>query len=199
MLDAMRSQTETDTEVSLGQGLVARRGRLEGLWIFEPPTFGDERGFFRETFRLEHLERVLGEAPRFVQANHSRSRQGVLRGLHAENWEKLVYVPYGAVFTALADIRLDSPTFGQVETFLLGDERPLTLYLPRGLAHGYAVLSESADYTYQVTSYYDGSDTRAVAWDDPDLAVPWPLPEPILSERDRNNPTLRQLFPERFP
>jgi dTDP-4-dehydrorhamnose 3,5-epimerase len=122
----------------------------------------------------------------------------VLRGLHAENWEKLVYVPRGEVFTVLADLRPESATFGQVETFRLSEDNGVALFVPRGLAHGYCVLSREADYMYQVTAYYDGTDARAVAWDDPDLAVPWPVEQPILSARDRQNPTMRELFPERY-
>lgn len=175
------------------------RGLIEGLFIIERPTLGDQRGFFRESFRMNELEEARGESACFVQENHSRSRQGVLRGLHAENWDKLVYVPHGSVFTAVADIRPTSPTFGRVETFVLGEDNWLKLFLPRGLAHGYCVLSAEADYMYQVTAYYDGRDTTAVAWDDPDLAVPWPITDPILSARDQGNPTLRALFPERFP
>jgi dTDP-4-dehydrorhamnose 3,5-epimerase len=175
-----------------------RRGSVDGLWIFERPTHRDERGYFREAFRAVELEEATGESVRFVQINHSRSTRGVLRGLHAESWEKLVYVPRGDVFTAVADIRRDSPTFGKVDTFRLGDQTGLTLYLPAGVAHGYCVLSDEADYTYQVTRYYDGTDTRAVAWDDPDLAVSWPDQHPIMSDRDRKNPRLRELVPERF-
>jgi dTDP-4-dehydrorhamnose 3,5-epimerase len=173
-----------------------RQGPLEGLWISERPTHQDERGFFREAFRISELAEVLDPGPAFVQANHSRSHKGVLRGLHAENWEKLVYVPRGEVFTALADLRPWSTTFGRSATFLLGEAHPITLFVPRGLAHGYYVLSDEADYMYQVTSYYDGSDTRAVAWDDPDLAIAWPSMSPILSPRDRSNPTFRELFPD---
>jgi dTDP-4-dehydrorhamnose 3,5-epimerase len=173
-------------------------GSIHGLWIFERPDHKDERGFFREAFRASELEEAIGKQMRFVQMNHSRSVRGVLRGLHAENWEKLVYVPHGEVFTAVADIRPESLTFGQVQSFRLGSDNGLTLFLPRGVAHGYCVLSNSADYMYQVTEYYDGSDTRAIAWDDPDLGVSWPLAEPILSERDLHNPTLRELFPSRF-
>jgi dTDP-4-dehydrorhamnose 3,5-epimerase len=175
-----------------------RRGSLHGLLVLERPTFEDERGYFHEAFRLRDLEEFLGRSVKFVQINHSRSRKDVLRGLHAENWEKLVYVPYGEVFTALADIRPWSPTFGQIETFRFSDDHRPTLFLPAGIAHGYCVLSDTADYVYQVTSYYDGSDTRAVAWDDPDLAVRWPTDAPIVSERDRRNPTLRRLVPEAF-
>ena len=102
------------------------------------------------------------------------------------------------MFTAVADVRPTSPTFGTVETFVLGESNRLKLFLPRAVAHGFCVLSDVADYVYQVTSYYDGSDTKAVTWDDPDLAVPWPIADPVLSDRDRNNPTLRELVPERF-
>jgi dTDP-4-dehydrorhamnose 3,5-epimerase len=175
-----------------------RRGKIDGLFIIERPTHEDARGFFRESFRMSELAEALGEAPVFVQENHSRSRRGALRGLHAENWEKLIYVPHGEVFTAVADVRPDSATFGAVDTFVLGESNRLKLYLPRAVAHGFCVLSDEADYVYQVTKYYDGSDTAAVTWDDPDLAVPWPIADPILSERDKNNPTLRQLRPERF-
>jgi dTDP-4-dehydrorhamnose 3,5-epimerase len=140
----------------------------------------------------------VGTPIRFVQQNHARTVRGALRGLHAEGWEKLVYVPRGRVFQAVADIRAGSPTFGCVATFELGDENRLSLFLPRGVANGYCSLTDEADYVYLVTSYYDGSDTRAVRWDDPDLAVPWPVREPILSDRDRHNPSLRQLVPAQF-
>jgi dTDP-4-dehydrorhamnose 3,5-epimerase len=178
--------------------MAIRPGPVEGLWILERATHADERGFFREVFRASDLQQALGHRIAFVQINHSRSSRGVLRGLHAENWEKLIYVPQGEVFTAVADIRPDSPTFGRIATFHLDEWNGLTLYLPRGVAHGYCVLSDSADYVYQVTAYYDGTDTRAVAWDDPDLAVPWPIRHPILSPRDEVNPTLRELVPQRF-
>jgi dTDP-4-dehydrorhamnose 3,5-epimerase len=172
---------------------VAQPGSLEGLWIFERPTAEDERGFFHEVFQARDLEAALGRPVIFVQINHSRSRRGVLRGLHAENWDKLVYVPRGEVFTAVADIRPESPTFGKVATFWFGEDYRATVFIPRGMAHGYYVLSDEADYVYQVTAYYDGTDTRAVTWDDPDLAVPWPSRTPILSARDQHNPTLREL------
>jgi dTDP-4-dehydrorhamnose 3,5-epimerase len=175
-----------------------RNGVIDGLLVFHRPTHNDERGFFREAFRFAELEEALGRRVQFVQTNHSRSLRNVLRGLHAENWEKLVYVPSGEVFTAIADVRPDSPTFGRVETVWFTDDKRPTLFLPPGVAHGYYTLSDAADYLYQVTAYYDGSDTRAVAWNDPDLAVPWPTVAPILSPRDQHNPTLRELVPERF-
>lgn len=178
--------------------MAIRRCAIDGLLIIERPTFADDRGFFRESFRLNELVDALGQAPCFVQENHSRSRRGALRGLHSENWEKLIYVPRGEVFTAVADIRADSPTFGAVETFILGETNRLKLFLPRAVAHGFCVLSSEADYVYQVTAYYDGSDMQAVRWDDPDLAVAWPIADPILSHRDQHNPALREIRPERF-
>ena len=176
--------------------MTIRRGALAGLLIIERETRGDSRGFFRETLRMDELEAALGEGPKFVQENHSRSVQGSLRGLHAENWEKLIYVPHGEVFTAIADIRPGSPTFGKSETFRLGESNRSKVFIPRRMAHGFCVLSDEADYVYQVTAYYDGTDNLAVAWDDPDLAIPWPIENPMLSEKDQHNPTLRELFPE---
>lgn len=148
---------------------------------------------------MDELEKALGEPVKFVQINHSHSHQGVLRGLHAEDWEKLIYVPHGEVLTAVADIRPESPTFRQVETFRLGAENRCMIFIPRRMAHGWCAISDEADYIYLVTKYYDGSDMQAVAWNDPDLAIPWPLPNPTLSERDRKNPSLRQLLPDLVP
>jgi dTDP-4-dehydrorhamnose 3,5-epimerase len=172
---------------------------LSGVWAFERPTFADNRGFFREAFRLDEVEAAVKRPLHFVQMNHSRSSRDTLRGLHAENWDKLVYVPSGEVFTALADVRPDSLTFGQVETYRFDTESALAVFIPAGVAHGYCVLSEQADYIYQVTALYDGSDRRAIAWNDPDLAVHWPARQPILSERDLHAPRMRDLFPDRFP
>ena len=197
----LNESTDTISRQWLGPGapggdMAIRPGPIDGLYIIERPTFGDDRGFFRESFRLNELEEVLGTAPVFVQENHSRSRRGTLRGLHAENWEKLVYAPHGEVFTAIADVRPSSPTFTKTATFFLGAENRLKLYLPRGVAHGFCVISDEADYLYQVTEYYQGADTPSVAWNDPDLAIPWPVSDPILSARDQIAPTLRSLFPD---
>ena len=169
---------------------------IDGLLIVDRPTHEDERGFVREPYRLNELEEAVGRPLRFGQQNHARTRQGVLRGLHAEGWDKLIDVPRGRVFQAVADIRVASATFGRVMTCELGDASRLSLFLPAGVANGYCALSEEADYVYLVTAYYDGSDTRAVRWDDPDLAVPWPISTPLLSERDQHNPSLRELAPQ---
>ncbi len=171
--------------------------KLEGLLCIQRPIFRDERGFFHEVVRLDELSEVTGQTFNIQQVNHSHSVEGVLRGLHAEHWDKIVWVARGRAFTALADIRPDSPTFGQYESFELSDENGLALFIPEGFANSVYALSE-IDYVYLVNKTYDGSDTTAITWDDPDIAVAWPNLNPILSNRDRNNPRLRELFPEKF-
>lgn len=172
---------------------------IPGLLILERPTLDDERGFFREVFHLDELEKVLGYAFKPVQWNHSHSLPKVIRALHAENWNKLVYPVSGEMFAAVVDIRPDSETFGKFETFTFSDKERFALFIPKGLANSICVTGEEAvDYIYLVDKYYDGSDTRAIAWDDPDININWPIENPIISERDRNSPNLRDLFPERF-
>lgn len=172
---------------------------ISGLFVIERPTYPDERGFFREIFRLNDLEKETGIKFNVVQANHARSVPGVIRALHAENWNKLVYPVSGEVFTAIVDIRPESETFAQIETFTFKDDDKKALFISKGLANSVCVLGKTpVDYLYLVDAYYDGTDTMAVAWDDPDLNINWPIKDPIISERDKNNPTLRQLFPERF-
>ena len=162
-------------------------------------TFPDNRGFFREVFHLNELEATLGGEFRPVQMNHSRSLPGVIRAMHAEHWNKLVYPVTGTMFAALADIRPDSPAFGKVATFTFDDSHRHALYVPVGFANSICVIGqEPVDYIYLVDAYYTGQDVRAIAWNDPDLAVPWPIANPIISQRDQNNPTLRQMFPEKF-
>jgi dTDP-4-dehydrorhamnose 3,5-epimerase len=173
---------------------------VEGLVVVRSESFTDERGFFRQTHVLSELEEALGREVRLVQGNHARSQPGVIRGFHAEPWDKLVYVARGRVFAVVADVRPDSATFGQVATFDLGDppgER-VRLFVAEGLANAYAVVGDGeADYLYDVScEWTPDADKRAVAWDDPDLAVRWPITEPILSEADLHNPTLRSRFPE---
>lgn len=172
---------------------------IPGLLILDRPINKDERGFFREIFRMDELEKLGGVKFEGVQMNHSHSETGVLRGIHAERWNKIVYPLNGEVFVAIVDIREDLPTFAKVETFVINDKTRFGLFIPIGLANSLCVTSQSAvDYIYLVDAYYDGSDTRAIVWDDPDLAIDWPIKDPILSERDQNNPRLRDLFPEKF-
>lgn len=171
---------------------------IPGLLVLERPAFTDERGYFKEIFHLDELEDALGYQFKPVQANHSRSLTGALRGLHAENWNKLVYPLTGKVFVAIADIRADSETFGKVETFTIDDSKRVALFIPKGLANSFCVLEGVVNYLYLVDAYYDGTDTRAIAFNDPDLNIDWPIKNPTLSQRDRENPSLRELFPDKF-
>lgn len=172
---------------------------IPGLFVINRPAFADERGFFREIFRLDELEQAIGMEFKPVQCNHSNSKPGVLRGLHAEGWNKLVYPMTGEVFVAIVDIRENSEAFAKVETFNFNSENRSALFIPKGLANSFCVLGEEiADYFYLVDAYYDGSDTRAIAYDDPDLNINWPIKNPIISKRDKDNPRLHDLFPEKF-
>lgn len=169
---------------------------IAGLYVVRQPTHGDERGFFRQTYQRSALTEALGREPIFAQGNHSRSAAGVLRGFHAEPWDKFVYVARGTAFCAIADIRPDSATYGQVVTFHLGDQpgERVRLFISEGLANAFCALTE-VDYLYDVgAEWRPGLDKRAVAWDDPDLAVAWPVADPIVSEADRVNPTLAGLL-----
>lgn len=171
---------------------------LEGLLIIDRPIFPDSRGFFREAVRLNELEE-LGIDFKPVQVNHSVSVPGVIRAIHAEQWNKLVYPVTGEIFIAIVDIRPESKTFGQVETFNFNDDNRKLLYIPVGFANSICVVGkEPVNYIYLVDQYYTGQDIRAITWNDPDLAIDWPIKDPIISERDQNNPTLRSLFPDKF-
>lgn len=176
-----------------------KKTSIPGLLVLERPTFVDERGFFREVFHLDELEKVTGEKFNLAQWNHSLSKPGVIRGLHAENWNKIVYCVTGKMFTAIVDLRVDYGTFGKVETFILNEENKIALFIPKGLANSVCTAGEDdVNYLYLVDEYYDGTDTKAIAWDDPDLAIKWPVKDPMISERDKKNSTIRQLFPEKF-
>ncbi len=175
------------------------RTDIPGLLVVTWPTVGDERGFFRQTYQLQELTEALGREPVLRQGNHSRSAPGVLRGFHAEPWDKLVYVVRGRAMAAIADIRPDSPTFGEVRTFELGDgtERR-RLFISEGLANSFCTHGdETVDYLYDVSDYWRADIVKpSVAWDDPDLAVSWPVTDPVLSDADQVNPTLREMFPK---
>jgi dTDP-4-dehydrorhamnose 3,5-epimerase len=171
---------------------------IQGLYIIERPTFRDKRGFFREIARKSDFKAV-GIKFNSVQWNHSYSKPKVIRALHAENWNKLVYPITGKMFAAIVDIRTRSKTFGHVETFHFDEESPKALFIPKGCANSICVVGRKpVHYFYLIDKYYDGKDTRAVAWDDPDLKIKWPVKNPIISDRDKNNPTLRELYPEKF-
>src|SRR5512144_1062309 len=169
--------------------------RLEGLVLVEPAIHGDSRGFFVETFRADVWAAAGIDVP-FVQDNHSRSSHGALRGLHFQTHPgqaKLVRCARGAVLDVAVDLRRDSPTFGEWEAHRLDDETMRQLFLPVGFAHGFCVLSDVADVVYKCSSYYDPATESGIAYDDPDVAIAWPLEEPLVSERDRSAPRLRDL------
>ena len=173
----------------------ATRTRLSGPILIEPAVFADDRGFFFESFRADRY-RETGIDADFVQDNHSRSTRGTIRALHFQHHPgqpKLVRVARGRVWDVVVDIRRRSPTFGEWESFELDDERNVQLYVPVGFAHGFCVLSGEADFVYKVGSYYDPAVESGIAWDDPALAIPWPVTEPNVSPRDRANPTLNQI------
>lgn len=178
---------------------IVRTG-IEGVLLIEPKVFGDHRGFFLETFQEERY-REAGIAQRFVQDNHSRSRRGILRGLHFQRSHpqgKLVSALRGRVFDVAVDIRPESPTFGKWHAAVLDDENHHQLWIPPGLAHGFCVLSDVADFVYKCTDYYHPEDEGAVRWDDPDIGIDWPVAEPILSDKDSKAPRLREIFPQCF-
>lgn len=174
---------------------------LAGVLLFEPKVFRDDRGFFLETFRKEILERA-GIRDEFVQDNHSRSVRGTIRAFHFQippGQPKLVRCARGSVFDVVVDLRKSSPTFGKTHSIELSDENHLQVYIPAGFAHGFCVTSDIADFVYHCGSYYNPELERGLAWDDPQLAIRWPADSPILSERDRNNPTLAQYPGPWFP
>ena len=168
---------------------------LPGVVIIEPKVFGDERGFFLETFQQQRYRDQAGIELDFVQDNHSRSTRGVLRGLHFQKQRpqgKLVRVVRGEVLDVAADINPASATFGRHVAVLLSESNHRQFWVPPGYAHGFAVLSELADFEYKCTDYYDPSDEGGVMWNDPDLAIDWQLSEPTLSEKDKQWPTLAE-------
>ncbi|MDG4560283.1 MAG: dTDP-4-dehydrorhamnose 3,5-epimerase [Candidatus Competibacter sp.] len=175
---------------------------LPGMLLLEPQVFGDARGFFMETWQAARY-RGAGMPERFVQDNHSRSRCGVLRGLHYQLTQpqgKLVWVTRGAVFDVGVDIRRGSPNFGRWYGCVLDDLNHRQLYIPPGFAHGFCVLSEEADFFYKCTDYYHPSSERGIAWDDPEIGIAWPLRDGIaLSAKDQRNGPLAAQRPEDLP
>lgn len=172
--------------------------QLPGVLIFEPKVFGDQRGFFTETFQQQRYSEAGIDLP-FVQDNHSRSARGVLRGLHFQRTRpqgKLVRVSRGAVYDVAVDINPKSPTCGQYVGVELNDENHRQLWVPPGYAHGFCVLSDVADFIYKCTDYYFPDDEGGLLWNDADVQIPWPIENPQLSAKDKLNPTLSQLIAE---
>lgn len=163
---------------------------IPDLLILEPKVFGDARGFFYESFNQKSFNQATGLSMNFVQDNHSRSTKGVLRGLHYQVKQpqgKLVRVVRGAVFDVAVDIRKNSHTFGHWVGVELTEENHRQFWVPAGFAHGFLVLSESADFLYKTTDYYAPEHERCIAWNDPDIGIEWPALEmqPVLSEKDK--------------
>jgi dTDP-4-dehydrorhamnose 3,5-epimerase len=169
---------------------------IEGLLILEPRVYGDERGFFLESYNQKAFDDALGREVRFVQDNHSRSAKGVLRGLHYQMpphaQGKLVRVTQGAVFDVAVDMRRSSPTFGRWVGVELTGQNHRQLWLPAGMAHGFLVTSDSADFLYKTTEYYAQPAECCVRWDDPALGIDWPSLDrpPVLSAKDAAAPWL---------
>jgi dTDP-4-dehydrorhamnose 3,5-epimerase len=169
--------------------------RLEGVFVIEPKVFQDNRGVFYESYSKRIYQEAGIEAD-FVQDNHSVSQQGTLRGLHYQQGKgqaKLVRVTEGEVFDVIVDVRKDSPTFGQWEGVTLSAQNFKQVYIPVGYAHGFCVLSERAEFLYKCSEYYAPKEERGVRWNDPDIAVDWPIENPILSEKDKCLPFLREI------
>lgn len=167
--------------------------------IFEPKVFGDERGFFLESFNQKIFEEATGLKREFVQDNHSKSSKGVLRGLHYQlppmAQSKLVRVVQGEVFDVAVDIRKSSPTFGQWVGVLLSAENKRQLWIPEGFAHGFLTLSETAEFLYKTTNYYSPKDEGAIVWNDPDLGISWPeVGEVLVSGKDQIAPTFNNAI-----
>ena len=170
--------------------------KLDGCVIIEPKVFGDDRGFFLETFQAERYAQQAEITLPFVQDNHSRSSIGVLRGLHYQKKKpqgKLVRVVRGAVFDVAVDIRKGSRTFGQWEGIVLSEDNKKQFWVPPGFAHGFLLLSETADFEYKCTDYYDPSDEGVILWSDSDLHITWPMDNPKLSDKDANAENLADL------
>ncbi len=169
---------------------------IPDVLIIEPKVFGDARGFFYESYHQKKFEQLIGRSVDFVQDNHSRSAQNVLRGLHYQIQQaqgKLVRVIAGEVFDVAVDIRRSSPTFGQSVGVKLSQENKRMLWIPEGFAHGFAVLSENAEFLYKTTDYWAPEHERSIAWNDPDLAIEWPLTgAPLLSTKDAAGKPLRE-------
>ncbi|HQZ02202.1 MAG TPA: dTDP-4-dehydrorhamnose 3,5-epimerase [Thauera sp.] len=168
---------------------------LPGVLIIEPKVFGDARGFFIETFQTERY-RKIGITQPFVQDNHSRSQRGVLRGLHFQKTRpqgKLVRVSRGTVYDVAVDVDPKSPTFGRYVGLELSDDNHRQLWIPPGYAHGFCVISDVADFEYKCTDLYFPEDEGGLIWNDPDVAIPWPIAEPSLSGKDTLLPKLRDL------
>lgn len=170
---------------------------IEDVYIIEPTLFGDERGYFMETYHAGEFKEA-GLDLNFVQDNQSKSKKGVLRGLHFQYTMpqgKLVRVIKGEVYDVAVDLRKDSPTYGKWEGVILSEENKKQFYVPEGFAHGFLVLSDEAEFTYKCTDFYDPDDEGGILWNDPDIGIEWPIDdinEVVLSKKDKQLKTLKE-------
>src|SRR5947207_3156674 len=172
--------------------------RIAGALLFTPAPHVDERGFFCRTFDADVLRAAGIDPAAFVQHSLSRSARGVVRGMHVRRGAgeaKLVRCSYGAVFDVVVDLRPDSPTYRNAESFELRGDEQMSLYVPAGCAHGFQALTEPADVSYRIDRPHDPSEDVSIAFDDPELAIPWPLPAVLLSDRDRSASSLTEVLP----
>ena len=177
------------------------RTEIADVLLIQPVVHGDARGYFEETW-AEARYASLGVGPRFVQDNISRSGRGTIRGLHLQHPDaqgKLVSVAWGEVLDVAVDVRMGSPTFGRYTAHVLSDENHRQLWIPPGFAHGFAVRSEVAVFSYKCTAPYRRESELGIAWNDADLGVPWDMPAPIVSPKDRALPRLAEIDPKRLP
>ena len=177
---------------------------ISGVVLIERPIHGDSRGFVHEIYNKEELENATGISFNPVQWTHAYVRPGVIKAIHSEKWNKLVYPITGILYAPIVDLRPESPTFGKVEYITIDntkdDSKRQALFLPKGgIGNSVCVLGEEMmHYFYLIDEYWDDTKACGIAWNDPDLNIKWPIDNPILSERDKNNPTLREAFPEKF-
>lgn len=174
---------------------------IPGVFVIEPKCFEDNRGYFMETYHQQKYQKA-GINQAFVQDNHSHSSRGVLRGLHYQLKNpqgKLIYAVTGTIFDVAVDIRKGSPTFGQWTGAELSAENKRQIYVPQGFAHGFVVLSESADVIYKCTNLYTPGDEYGVLWSDPEIGIDWPVKNPILSQKDLENPGLKEISKSNLP
>ena len=169
---------------------------IKGVFIIEPDVYKDDRGFFMETFHIERYRKLLGINLDFVQDNISRSSKNVLRGMHFQkNYPqgKIVKASRGEILDVVVDLRKDSPTYGTWESFRLSEKNKLQVWIPPGFAHGFLVMSDSADFEYKCTEYYHPEDELCLMWNDPEVAIDWTINDPILTEKDKKGLSLKDL------
>ncbi len=184
--------------------ITIKKTSIPGVVLIERPIFKDDRGFFHEIYRSAELKEATGIDFNPVQWSHSFNRPGVIRAIHTENWNKLVYPVTGILYAPIVDLRPDSPVFGKIEYITIDntkEDSPRTaIFLPKGgVGNSICVLGDTdLHYLYLVDEYWDNSKAQGIAWNDPDLNIKWPVENPIISDRDKQNPKLRELFPEKF-